>query len=113
MPPTTSNPRYRQLSRSSRSSQWQSRTEEDKYARDLRQLVQAYTDAAAEALPRYVQTAVDGTQTVNLEGYQAELDRLIAALVATKAKIIISRHMEQSYKLGINQADRAYAAALK
>jgi len=103
--------RPKQLSRSGRSSLWRSRTEEDKYARDLRKLIQAYTDAAAEALPRYVRIAADGTQTVNLEGYQAELDRLFAALIASKGKQVISGHVEQSYKLGIAQAERAYAAA--
>lgn len=111
MPPTTSRSRPKQLSRSGRSNQWRSRTEEDAYARDLRKLIRSYTEAAAEALPRYVQIAADGTQTVDLGGYQAELDRLLAALIATKGKKLISGHVEQSYKLGIQQAERAYSAA--
>lgn len=90
---------------------WRSRTEENKYSRDLRNLVAEYGSALQEALQRAAHTGTDGTSAIDLTAFSAELERIQSALLATKGEDIVNRHAKDSMMLGIRYSDRTLKEA--
>lgn len=91
---------------SARRNLWKSKTEENKYARELRGFVNQYGQALQDALQRASHTSVDGTVTVDLAAFTQEMNRIESMMISQNGTAITKQHAKDAMLLGVKYSDK-------
>lgn len=91
---------------SARRNLWHSKTEENKYVRDIRAYINEFSALAKEALQRNTHTDYDGKETVDIAAFSAELEQIKQRMEKTKGTALAEEHTKAAYMLGIKYSDK-------
>ena len=95
---------------SSRRNLWKARVLEDKYSAQLRRELSQIRQRAIARLPNYLRQDENGNQFIDMQGFSAELSRIIEEAYNANT-IAVSKNIETAYKKGVLSADIAAAEA--
>lgn len=98
---------------STRRNLWQSKTAEERYARELRKLFGIYGTAITQLLQDSTITNPDGTVTLDVPAFNRGLDELARRHIRQPGEAITDKNTRTAFDLGQGHADADYEKQVK
>lgn len=98
---------------SARRNLWKSKTEENRYARELRGLLSEAGAEIKSALQTATVTNPDGSTYTDMEQFSSAVRRILETILTTKGQDMAERHAKAGMLLGISYSDTALKEAFK